>query len=43
MAAVVVVPADGHLLAALVPSSGLSLYAPQMEMQTDNGRQATKR
>jgi len=38
--------ADGHLLAALVPSWGSwgpwpSLYAPQMKMQTDNGRQPT--
>lgn len=36
-----VVVADGHLLAALLPSVWLPFYAPQMKMQTDNGRQST--
>lgn len=30
---------DGHLLAALLASVWLPFYAPQMKMQTDNGRQ----
>lgn len=33
---------DGHLLASLLPSVGLlPFYAPQMKMQTDNGRHPT--